>query len=242
MLSYRRALLGFFLLVSGLGLATAQPVPAPPAALAEPGIPNMLCRSPILAQWDNCVGTFTYPNGNVYRGEFHHGLRDGFGIIVINAKGVSDANNILSNEHSIYLGEFRRDKLNGHGIWFTDSGAGYSGSFVNNIPQADVTQKNCSGRPSPGWTNCVAVVRYGNGNVYRGEFLQGQREGIGMIQIEAIGAPDSHNIRTPEPGVYVGGFRGNQLNGRGVILMPGSGFFGAFAENLFASSAALPSP
>ncbi len=234
MLPYGRTLLGAFLITTGLGLATAQPVP--PAAFAEPGVPNMLCAGPDVSQWDNCVGTLTYPNGNVYQGEFHHGLREGFGVIAINAKGVSDVNNILSNERSIYIGQFRGNRLNGHGVWFTDSGAGFSGTFVDNIPKSDVMQKNCSGPASLAWTNCVAMVTYGNGNQYRGEFVQGRREGIGMIRIEATGAADAHDIRTPVPGVYVGEFRGDQLNGHGVIMMPGSGFFGTFTANLFASA------
>lgn len=151
-----------------------------------PNVPNMSCGKVYSPNWDNCVGVAAYPNGNIYRGEFHHGTREGFGFIVINAKGVSDNNNILSNEPSIYAGEFRGNKLNGHGVWFTNSGGGYSGTFVENIPQSDVSQKNCTGEPSS-WSNCVAGVRYGNGNLYRGEFVNGHREGIGMIEIQATG-------------------------------------------------------
>jgi hypothetical protein len=239
MSSTHRGLASIVLLAGGLGLAAAQPVPvAPPdvasaPAFAEPGVPNMLCTAPDMRQWDNCVGTFTYPNGNIYRGEFHRGMRDGIGALVIKAQGVSDGNNILSKEPSIYIGQFQGNRLNGHGVWITASGAAYAGTFVNNIPQSDVSQENCQGPPVDGWTHCVAAFRYGNGNVYRGEFVQGQRQGTGMIEIVATGSPDDHNIRTPEPGIYIGEFSGDRLNGRGVMLMPSAAFLGLFRDNLF---------
>lgn len=203
-----------------------------PSPLTEHREPNMLCIGADVRQWDNCVGTFTYPNGNVYRGEFHDGMRQGFGVININARGVSDEHNILSSEQAEYIGEFRSDRLNGHGVWFTASGAIYAGTFVNNIPQSDLSQRNCSGPLPVAWTNCVAAHTYPNGNVYRGEFAQGKRQGVGLIEIHATGASDSNSIRTPVPGIYIGEFQGDRLNGHGVIMMPGSAFYGLFRDNI----------
>jgi len=237
LLPYRH--LPMVVLVAFSGVALAQPVlPGPESNAPRPdtsSVPDMSCGKVYSPNWDNCVGLVAYPNGNIYRGEFHHGTRQGFGFIVINAKGVSDSNNILSKEESIYAGEFRGNKLNGHGVWFTNSGAGYSGTFVENIPQSDVSQRNCTGELSS-WSNCVASVRYGNGNLYRGEFVNGHREGIGMIEIQATGMPDGTSIRTPVPGVYVGEFKGDRLNGRGMIFMPDAGYYGTFKDNLFISS------
>lgn len=192
----------------------------------------MICTQPDVRQWDNCVGSFTYGNGNFYRGEYHHGLRAGFGVIYIHAKGVSDQFNILSNEPSMYIGEFRDSRLNGHGVWITASGTAYAGTFINNIPQSDVTRKNCSGPPSAEWTNCVATMTYPNGNVYHGEFVQGQRQGVGLLEINTTGVADAHTISAPMPGIYVGQFSGDRLNGRGMILMPAAGLFGTFADNV----------
>jgi hypothetical protein len=216
---------------SGSSLAVAQPLQA--SAYAEPSVPNMLCTSADVRRWDNCVGTFTYPNGNVYRGEYHHGMREGFGVININARGISDENNILSDEQSMYIGEFRSNRLNGHGVLFTASGTGYADTFVNNIPQSDLLQRNCNGPHTSALTNCVAEFTYPNGNVYKGEFVQGQRQGVGLIEIHATGASDANNIRTPMPGIYVGEFLGDRLNGRGVIIMQGSAFYGRFTNNIF---------
>ena len=238
MLSRDHLLMGIVSIATTLSVALAQPVPlqsGPSSNLPRAnnsGLPNMSCGQQYSPQWDNCVGVVRYPNGNVYRGEFHHGQREGLGFITINAKGVSDHNNILSNEESIYAGEFRSGRLNGHGVWFTMSGAGYSGTFIDNIPQADVAQKrNCTGTPTS-WTNCVATVRAPNGNLYRGEFIDGHRGGIGMIEIHARGTADDTSIRTPAPGVYVGEFKGDRLNGRGMVFMPGAGFYGTFANNV----------
>jgi hypothetical protein len=200
----------------------------------ESGAPNMSCGELYSPSWDNCVGVATYPNGNIYRGEFHHGMREGFGFIVINAKGTADRNNILADEPAIYAGEFRGNKLNGRGVWIPRSGAAYSGMFLDNIAQSGVSRKSCSGPPSPAWNNCVGTITYGNGNVYRGEFINGRREGIGMIDIRATGSPDGTSIRTPVPGVYVGEFRDDRLNGRGMIFMPGAGFYGTFVDNVLA--------
>jgi hypothetical protein len=120
--------LGVLVVVCGLGLALAQPVP-PPSGSDSRGR-NMSCGAASSAQWDSCAGLASFPNGNIYRGEFHHGLREGFGFLIINARGVSDHDNILSDEPAIYAGEFRGGRLNGHGVWFTKSGTGYSGTFT----------------------------------------------------------------------------------------------------------------
>jgi hypothetical protein len=150
-----------------------------------------------------------------------------------NGTGVSDHNNIRSNDGpAIYAGEFRGGLLNGHGVWFTNSGAGYSDTFIDNIAQSDVSHTNCSGAPSPSWSNCVARVSYENGNVYYGEYMFGRREGIGMLEIHETGISDETSIRTPAAGFYVGEFSGDQLNGQGMIFMPGAGFYGTFTNNI----------
>jgi hypothetical protein len=198
-----------------------------------PGVPNMSCGDAYSPQWDNCVGLARFENGNIYRGEFHHGLREGLGFLIVNATGASDHNNIRSNDGpAIYAGEFRGGRLNGHGVWFTKSGAGYSGTFIDNIAQSDVSQTNCSGALSPSWSNCVARISYENGNVYYGEYMDGRREGIGMLEIHETGTSDETRTRTPAAGFYVGEFSGSRLNGQGMIFMPGAGFYGTFTNNI----------
>jgi hypothetical protein len=198
-----------------------------------PAVPNMNCVDANSSQWDNCVGLKKFPNGNIYRGEFHHGVREGLGFLIVNETGTSDYTNIRSNDGlAIYAGEFRGGSLNGHGVWFKKSGAGYSATFIDNIAQPDASHTNCSGAQSPSWNNCVARITYKNGNVYYGEYMHGYREGIGLLEIHETGTSDKTSIRTPAAGFYVGEFSGDRLNGQGMIFMPGAGFYGTFVDNI----------
>ena len=216
-----------------------QPAPLPPRSESAgvrpdaPGVPNMSCKDSDTEQWDNCVGLAKFENGNIYRGEFHHGLREGLGFLVVNDTGASDYNDIRSNNGpAIYAGEFRGGRLNGRGVWFTKSGAGHSGTFIDNIAQSDASHTNCNGTLSPSWSNCVARISDRDGNVYYGEYIDGRREGIGMLEIHETGTSDETSFKTPTAGVYVGEFRADRLNGRGMIFMPGAGFYGIFTNNI----------
>jgi hypothetical protein len=100
--------------------------------------PGITCVGQDPRMWDNCVGTYTYPNGNKYTGEYKNGRRDGKGTIRIVAKGMSTNNYIGSEIPSTYVGDFRDDRLNGHGVWTTDDGKKIEGDWVNNI----MTKKN----------------------------------------------------------------------------------------------------
>jgi len=236
---YRHTLLAALLIAVGspviLAQALAPPPPVEPKAPAIPPVPSMGCKGVFSPQWDSCVGVLTYPNGNIYTGEFHHGQREGLGMIVIRARGTSDENQILSSEpNTIYAGEFRGDRLNGRGIWITQ-GAAYAGTFVNNIGRPDVAWKACSGEPS-GWTHCIAKLSFPNGNSYTGEFMHGVREGLGLLQINERGASDANSIRAPKQAFYVGEFKNGRLNGRGMItIQDGEGYIGTFTDNVLAS-------
>jgi hypothetical protein len=179
------------------------------------------------------VGTYTYQDGNVYSGEFRHGDRYGFGVLEIKFIGQSTDNVIGWDEPAIYVGNFRDGFRNGYGLLIAKSGVAYAGSFKDNFPQAELTQKECQGDISAAWTNCIGVYRFPNGNVYRGEFAHGVPEGIGMLQIEAVGSPDATQVRLPARGVYVGQFKGGKLSGRGAVVMSGDGYFGTFSDNTF---------
>ena len=83
--------------------------------------------------WNMCVGSFTFPNGNSYIGEWRNGQRDGVGKIRVLAKGQSSVSYIGSAVPSVYTGEFKNNMLNGYGVWIVDGGDRYEGQFVNNI-------------------------------------------------------------------------------------------------------------
>jgi hypothetical protein len=209
-------------------------------ASAEASIPNMTCK-PLPAkqeltppeQWNDCVGAFTFQNGNSYRGEFRHGMRTGIGVLMINYIGPSDYSDIGSDEPAIYIGNFSDKRLNGYGLLIRRSGVAYAGTFKDNIAQPDLIQKKCGGELSADWTNCIGTYRFSNGNVYRGEFAHGRPDGIGMLQVEATGDSDATQVRLPMPGVYVGQFKDGKLSGQGAVVIPDAGYFGTFSDNMF---------
>jgi len=111
--------------------AFSQPTTNGSAGATKGSLPACSGANP--QNWDNCTGTFTYPNGNIYTGEYHQGHRQGKGKIRILAKGQSTDRSIASDIPSTYVGEFSGDRLNGYGVWTTDKGEKFVGYFVNNI-------------------------------------------------------------------------------------------------------------
>jgi hypothetical protein len=83
--------------------------------------------------WNNCVGKKIYPNRNIYVGEFRNGVREGKGQILIVDLGQSTNNAIRSDRTAKYIGQFKNDRINGHGTWIYDNGEKFEGDFVNNI-------------------------------------------------------------------------------------------------------------
>jgi len=187
-------------------------------------------------QWTDCVGTHTYNNGDFYRGEFRHGERDGFGVLQIKYTGQSSDTEIGWGGPAIYVGSFKDGRLNGYGLLIANSGAAYAGTFKDNIAQADLTQKQCSGDASADWTNCIGTYHSPNGNVYRGEFARGLPEGIGVLEVNAVRGPRDSQVGLPSPGVYVGEFKDGKFSGQGAVIISGVGYFGTFSDGTFTPS------
>lgn len=93
------------------------------------------CKDEPVRKWDQCVGTHTYPNGNIYTGEFRNGLRHGFGKIRILAKGIPGGEGIRSEVPSTYEGQFKNGVMSGTGILTLDTGERFEGNFLNNVYQ-----------------------------------------------------------------------------------------------------------
>jgi hypothetical protein len=80
---------------------------------------------------------------------------------------------------------------------------------------------------------CVDTYRYPNGNTYYGEYHNGLRQGIGLLEIFDIGISNHTIARASATGVYVGEFKGGLRNGRGVVVISGGGYYGVFKDHLY---------
>ncbi|WP_156029982.1 hypothetical protein [Thiomonas sp. FB-Cd] len=206
----------------------------------QQNLPNLRCRGEAPGTWDNCVGTVRYHNGNVYDGEFHQGERSGYGVLVINAIGKSNEDNIMADEPSVYIGQFKDGRLNGQGIVFNKvTHRAIGGPFRNNIFEGTSNSVSCKSRSPADWDGCFGVQSYPNGNIYFGEFSGGLRSGLGLIKIMARGLSNPQNIATSSPGLYVGHFLRGKINGRGMLLTSTGGYFGFFINNAYVGQDAI---
>lgn len=91
----------------------------------------------------------------------------------------------------------------------------------------------CVGNNIQAFHNCIGVAVYPNGNIYAGEFVNGQRQGRGMLRVLAKGVPNNNNIASNVPSTYVGQFSGNKINGYGNWSTDdGQSFNGFYVNNI----------
>jgi len=94
-------------LIGGTGVSFALP-PCP----AE--------RNSLYSPWSNCFGTYTFPSGNKYVGEYKNDKRNGQGTFTFPKSG------------NKYVGEFKNGRFHGQGTFtFSKSGNKYIGEFKN---------------------------------------------------------------------------------------------------------------
>lgn len=104
--------------------------------------------------------------------------------------------------------------------------------LVNSFETAMKKLPKCVGDDVAKWDRCVGTHRFSNGNVYTGEWLNGERSGFGKIQIAERGYSDENKIRSATPATYTGQFRDNKINGRGSwVEEDGASFVGEFSDN-----------
>lgn len=104
------------------------------------------CQGENFQQWNNCLGTHQYPNGNTYTGEYQHGMRMGNGLIDITNKGCEVSHNCIgSSSHAQYRGSFKNHRIEGYGTWVSDDGEKYIGEFLMNLPNGKGSRITPSG-------------------------------------------------------------------------------------------------
>ena len=99
-------------------------------------------------------------------------------------------------------------------------------TFLSRLPK-------CQGGDPKVWNACVGGYTFPNKNSYYGEWRNGLRDGVGQLKIIAKGESRSNFIGSDVPAIYVGEFKGSQLNGHGVwIEENGDRYEGEFIDNL----------
>jgi hypothetical protein len=190
-------LLSFIILNVLLTLSQAWSLPTCPGSPSYEGS----------TYWDNCVGTYTFSNGDKYEGDWRNDKRHGQGTSTYANGGK-------------YVGEYQDNKKTGIGTFFFSTGDKYIGNFKDDVRYGEGTYIFADGRVWQGqwnndkwvsgnkfaageynsssqvsnlsicpdspsyegstyWDNCVGVYNYSNGDKYEGEWREDKRHGQG---------------------------------------------------------------
>jgi len=111
-----------------------------------------------------------------------------------------------------YIGEFKNDNFDGHGMYFDSSeDSRHTGEFKNGIPNGY------------GVTQFGPRAKYPNSH-YEGQYKNGIYEGFGKLSFGTTGAYAGNK--------YVGYFINGKFGGQGKYSWPGIGYYaGAFKDN-----------
>ena len=166
------------------------------AASAQSSLP----ACPATGYFHNCFGTFTFPGGNKYVGEFKDSKRDGQGTFTF-ANGDK------------YVGGFKDDKRNGQGTSTWANGDKYDGEYKDGKRDGLGTLTFGSGSQFSGdkyvgeykddERDGQGTYTFANGDKYVGEYKDGKRNGQGTFT-------------WPSGSKYVGKSKDNKFNGQGT--------------------------
>ncbi len=189
------------------------------------------CPKSQSAYYHNCIGTYTYSNGNKYVGEFRNDKRNGLGTFTFanGSKYVGEFRDDKINGHGTftfsngnkYVGEFRNEKINGLGRFTYADGDMYVGEFRDDKINGQGTFKFANGNKYVGEfrndkINGQGTYTFANGNKYVGEFRNEKRNGQGTYTFA-------------DGGEYVGEFRDDKINGHGTVTYAsGNKYVGEF--------------
>ena len=147
----------------------------------------------------NCLngyGTYVFPGGAKYMGDFENGLMHGKGILYF-TDGSKYMGNWLKQEREgrgrmvlangdIYFGIFKAGKYHGNGLMTYDNGSAYEGDWRNgqphgigvfNFPNGD----RYEGELEKGLFKGQGQLFYADGSRYEGEWNANVRQGLGTL-------------------------------------------------------------
>jgi hypothetical protein len=181
--------------------ASPSPMPESVTRVSLGGAALPACPGNPALVWDNCLGSFTWPNGESYVGEYRNNAREGRGtyswpdgrryVGEYRANRAHGQGTYTSTTLGRYEGEFRDDKRHGRGTLTSPDGKHYTGEFRD------------------GAFHGQGVQTWPDGQKYVGEFKAGSRDGQGTFT-------------WADGRQYVGAFRDDKMNGRGRLFDPRS--------------------
>lgn len=124
---------------------------------------------------ENGRGTYRYPDGSEYSGDFRSAKMHGQGTYVYAGRGEK------------YVGEWRNGVINGRGTYYYRSGNRYDGEWRNGRKQGQGTYLYAArgdkyvGDFANDQPNGQGVYYYSNGDRYEGEWRSGRKHGQGVL-------------------------------------------------------------
>ena len=179
------------------------------SAYAQSNLPA--CQGSDISRWTDCFGTISQNLGEKYEGEFKNGTRQGQGTftLVDGSKYVGEFRGGWATglgtytylDGRKYVGEFQLLQFHGPGTIYAANGSiirqgiWANDRFVHSEPIKQLSVPNkpfntlstqttypaCQGRDISRWTNCFGTRTWDNGQMYIGEFKDGNYHGQGAF-------------------------------------------------------------
>jgi len=196
---------------------------------------------PVASDWDQCIGTIIFPNGDKYVGSWKNGRFSGLGTFEYNNKNDPTYGNRFTGEHknglrhgrgkytfsngSTFEGLYENGSPNGYGKETFPNGAKYEGNYLNGRFHGEGKFEQPNGITFKGTFRDSLLNGKGeflgaDGTVYKGDYLEGAATGYG-------------EYKYPDGTVYGGEVLNGLHHGKGKISFPdGASYEGDFVNNM----------
>ena len=183
-------------LAKKLEVAAAKPAAPPPEPVSEPELSRPRAQEPeapkprvpetqtasragqspncLRGNCENGAGTYRYPDGSEYSGEFRNAKMHGEGTYTYAGRGEK------------YAGDWRNGVINGQGTYYYRSGNRYQGGWRNGKKSGQGTYSYANGDKYVGdfendQPNGQGTYHYSTGDRYVGEWRNGRKNGQGVL-------------------------------------------------------------